>query len=171
MCDLTNVQDRASGIKNIKNAKEWEKRSSVFLQFNGSCAVPFPPRYLVQRAIYTSGYTFQLSGIRLKFWARNEGRGKGGNRGCGDKKVGSFESVRFDSIRFGGKNGIDEGKKLFRNGNNGEWNALLREMRLKEASEQRFLITISKRDTPENIYPKIFIVNEIFIFTSLQKLF
>lgn len=100
MCDLTNVQDRASGIKNIKNAKEWEKRSSVFLQFNGSCAVPFPPRYLVQRAIYTSGYTFQLSGIRLKFWARNEGRGKGGNRGCGDKKVGSFESVRFDSIRF-----------------------------------------------------------------------
>lgn len=42
-------------------------------------------------------------------------------------------------------------------------------MQLQEASEQRFLITISKSDTPENIYPKIFIVDKIFI--SVQKLF
>lgn len=85
------MRDRASGIKNIKNANEWELEK-LALQYFCNLTVPFPlPRP-------KSYLHLQLSGIRSKFWeGRKEGRGKGGNRGCGDKKVGSFERVRFDS--------------------------------------------------------------------------
>lgn len=124
-------------------------RVTVFLQFNGSCALPSPPRYPVQRAIFTSGY------LQLSF----ENSGRGGRKKGREERAGIEVAVikksgklRAGSIRFGGKKGIDEGKKLFRNGNNGGWNAFLREMRLQEAAgEQRFLITISNSDTPENI--------------------
>lgn len=124
-------------------------RVTVFLQFNGSCALPSPPRYPVQRAIFTSGY------LQLSF----ENSGRGGRKKGREERAGIEVAVikksgklRAGSIRFGGKKGIDEGKKLFRNGNNGGWNAFLREMRLQEATgEQRFLITISNSDTPENI--------------------
>lgn len=104
------MRDRASGIKNIKNANEWELEK-LALQYFCNLTVPFPlPRP-------KSYLHLQLSGIRSKFWeGRKEGKGKGGNRGCGDKKSGK---LRAGSIRFGGKKGIDEGKKLFRNGNNG----------------------------------------------------
>lgn len=109
------MRDRASGIKNIKNANEWELEK-LALQYFCNLTIPFPlPRP-------KSYLHLQLSGIRSKFWEGRkegrgkEGRGKGGNRGCGDKKSGK---LRAGSIRFGGKKGIDEGKKLFRNGNNG----------------------------------------------------
>lgn len=89
-----------------------------------------------------------LATIVRKFWARRKEE-RAGIEVAVIKKSGK---LRAGSIRFGGKKGIDEGKKLFRNGNNGGWNAFLREMRLQEAAgEQRFLITISNSDTPENI--------------------
>lgn len=137
-------------MKNIRNANEWE---SLALRYfcNLTAHARFPPLPVTpSKELFSPRDTCNYRSKILGEEGRKEGREeRAGIEVAVIKKSGK---LRAGSIRFGGKKGIDEGKKLFRNGNNGGWNAFLREMRLQEAAgEQRFLITISNSDTPENI--------------------
>lgn len=132
----------------IKNANEWELEN-LTLRYFCNLTLPFSPvtssKHLFTPS-NTIGYTFET------FWARKEGEERGIRVGVIKKWWEA--SFAFDSIRFGGKKGIErEGKKLFRNGNNGGWNAFLSFEKCNR--KKREWTTISNNHFQERRYPLV----------------